>query len=330
MPKIKNTKITWKDREILFHLSLNARASLKQLSKKTNLSKEVIHYRLKNLEKNGIIEGYYAVINTYKIGRAFYRVYLKTINMTTKIEKEFLEYLKNHPKVTWIVDVDGDLDFLYVVWSKNISEFEEVYNEINDKFGKYFQTKFFSVMTNVYYFKYKYLIEKENSTYRLTGGKIIHPKLDELDLKLLTLLSNEGRLPLTKIAEKLNSNTKIIYRRMKKLVKQGIITCYNVKINHKLLGYTQRKVMLNLNDTSRESIKKLISFIINHKNTIYITIAIGQYDLEFEMMEKSHEDFHLLLKELKNKFPGLIKEYFTVIFYHEPKVGQLSFIESVG
>jgi DNA-binding Lrp family transcriptional regulator len=155
MQNIKNNKIDNKDREILFHLSLNARASLKELSKKTNLSKEVVHYRLRNLEKKGIIEGYYAVINTYKIGRVFHRVYLKTINMTTKIENEFLNYLKNHPKVTWGVEVDGDLDFLYVVWSKNITEFEEVYNEINDKFGKYFQRKFFSVMTNVYYFKYK-------------------------------------------------------------------------------------------------------------------------------------------------------------------------------
>lgn len=327
MPKIKKYKANRKDNEILFHLSLNARASLKNLSKKTNLSKEVIHHRLKNLEKNGIIEGYYAVINTYKVGRTFYRVYLKTMNMTTTIEKQFLSYLKNHPKVTWVVEVDGDLDFLYVVWARDITEFEDVYNEINDKFGKYFQRKFFSVMTDVYYLKYKYLVEKMDSTYKLTGGKIISTKLDNLDLKLLTLLSNEGRLALTKIAEKLGTNTKIIYRRMKRLEKEGIITCYNVKINHKLLGYTQRKVMLNLSNTSRENISSLVSFIASHKSTIYITIAIGQYDLEFEIMEKSHEDFHLLLKELKNKFPGLIREYFTVIFYEEPKVGQLNFIQ---
>ena len=83
--------------------------------------------------------------------------------------------------------------------------------------------------------------------------------------------------------------------------------------------------MLNLNDTSKQVMKKLISFITNHKHTIYITIAIGQYDLEFEMMEKTHEDFHSLLNELKNTFPGLIKNYFTVVFYHEPKVGQLAF-----
>src|SRR3989338_4533461 len=125
-------EITKKDREILFYLSLNARATLAELSKKTHLSKEVVHYRMKNLEKRGVIEGYYAVINTYRMGKVFYRVYMKTINMTTDVEKQFVSYLQHHRQVTWIVEVDGDLDFLYVVWGRNINEFEEVYNEVND------------------------------------------------------------------------------------------------------------------------------------------------------------------------------------------------------
>jgi DNA-binding Lrp family transcriptional regulator len=177
-------------------------------------------------------------------------------------------------------------------------------------------------MTNVYYFKYKYLIGREDGTFKLTGGELEYPKLDDLDLKLLSLLSNEGRMPLVEIAGRLNTNSKLIKTRMKRLEKLGIITCYNVKINHNLLGYAQRKVMLNLNDISSETVKKLISFITFHKSTIYITMAIGQYDIEFEMMESGHQDFHNLLKDLKNNFPGLIKNYYTVIFYNEPKVGQ--------
>lgn len=318
-------EITKKDREILFHLSLNARATLAELSKKTHLSKEVVHYRIKNLEKKGVIEGYYAVINTYRMGKVFYRVYMRTVNMTTDIEKRFVSYLQHHPQVTWIVEVDGDLDFLYVVWGKNINEFEEVYNEINDKFGKYIEQKFFSVMTNVYYFKYKYLTGQEDGSYKLTGGRITYPKLGELDFKLITLLSNKGRLSLIELAQTLHSNARTVKNRMKMCIKEGIITCFNVKINHKLLGYTQRKVMLNLNDTSKVVMKKLIWFITHHPFTIYITIAIGQYDLEFEIMEKGHEEFHSLLKKIKNTFPGLIKNYFTVVFYNEPKVGQLAF-----
>ncbi len=318
-------EIDHKDRQILFHLSLNARASLTELAKKTKLSKEVIHYRLKNLEKKGIIESYYAVINTYKMGKEFYRVYMKTFNMNTITEKRFIEFLSGHPQVSWIVEVDGDLDFLYVVWARNISEFEEVYNEINDKFGKYIEQKFFSVMTNVYYFKYKYLVGREDGTHKLTGGKIIYPDLSDSDLKLITLLSNQGRLPLIEMARKIKIPAKTIQRKMKQFSKDGIITCYTVKINHKLLGYSQRKVMLNLNDTSPQTIRRLITFLTYHPLTIYITIAIGQYDVEFEMMEKTHEEFHSLLKELKNTFPELIKNYFTVVFYNEPKVGQLDF-----
>ena len=315
-------KINKKDREILFHLSLNARASLSELAKKTKLSKEVVHYRIKNLEKKGVIEGYYGVINTYKMGRTFYRVYMRTINMSSKVEEEFIRYLKNQKKVTWVVEMDGDLDFLYVVWANNISEFRDVYMGVNDKFGKYIERKFFSVMTDVYYFKHKYLTGKEDGTYKLTGGEIVYPKLDEEDIELITLLSNDGRASLVELASKIKSNAKAVQRRMKKLEKD-IITCYNVKINHKLLGYTQRKVMLNLNDTSKQTLKKLITFLTYHPSTIYITIAIGQYDLEFEMMEEGHENFHKLLKELKSNFGDVIKNYFTVIFYDEPKVGQL-------
>lgn len=314
-----------KDREILFHLSLNARAPLKEIAKKTNLSKEVVHYRIKKLEEKNIIQGYYAVINTYKLGKVFYRVYMKTINMSSTIEKEFLDFLKKHPKVTWVVEMDGDLNFLYVIWANNINEFEKTYDEINNLFGEYVQKKYFSVMTNVYYFKNKYLVNKKSSNFALTGGEINPNKLDDFDLKLVSLLSNEGRLSLLELAQKLSTNTKLVQRRMKKLEQNGIITCYNVKINHKALGYIQRKVMLNLNNTSQENISKLKEFIKNHRFTIYITIAIGQYDLEFEMMEQTHEDFHEIMKELKDEFPELIKEYFTVIFYDEPKVGQLSF-----
>ncbi len=318
-------QIDRKDREILFHLSLNARASLTEIAKKTRLSKEVIHYRLKNLEKKSIIEGYYAIINTYKMGKEFYRVYMKAINMTTNIEKQFIQFLQNHPAIAWMVEVDGDLDFLYVIWAKNISEFEETYNEINNKFGKYIEQKYFSVMTNVYYFKYKYLVGREDATFKLTGGKIKYPTLSASDLQLITLLSQQGRLSLIDMEKKCKIPAKTIQRRMKQFQQEGIITGYTVKINHKALGYTQRKVMLNLNDTSQQALRKLITFLTYRPLTIYITIAIGQYDLEFEMMEKTHDEFHSLLKELKNTFPELIKNYFTVVFYNEQKVGQLEF-----
>jgi Lrp/AsnC family transcriptional regulator, leucine-responsive regulatory protein len=314
-----------KDREILFHLSLNARASLTELGKKTRLSKEVVHYRLKNMEKKGIIQGYYAVINPYRLGKSYYRVYLRTINMTAEVEKQFMDYLKDNQSIAWIAELDGNLDFLYIVLGETINEFEDVYNNINNRFGKYIYHKEFSVDTAIHFLKYKYLVGREDLTYKSTGGKIEKPEIDQTDRKLISLLSNEGRLPLVSIGKKLGISARVAQYRMKRLTKAGIISCFNVKVNHKALGYTNRKVMLNLNDTSGKVLGQLMGFVKNHPSSIYITIAIGQYDFEFEMMERSHEEFHSILKDLKGKFPALIKEYSTVIFYNEPKVGQLAF-----
>ena len=54
---------TKKDRDILFELSLNARATITKIAKKVKLSKQVVSYRLGLLEKNKVILGYYAITN---------------------------------------------------------------------------------------------------------------------------------------------------------------------------------------------------------------------------------------------------------------------------
>ncbi len=312
-----------KDREILFHLSLNARATLQELAKKMRVSKEVVHYRIRRLEEQKIIQEYYAIINTYHLGRVFYRMHVKTGSLSPEKEREFIDYLKQHPQVTWIVILDGEYNLLYTVWGKDTNDFQRIYYEINNRFGKYIQEQAFSIITAIYYFKHKFVIEKEDDTYQLTGGQIQNPTLEPIDEHLLSLLSKEGRLPLTEIARRLSTNPRVIYRHMKKLEEIGIITGYTTKINHSLLGYTQRKVMLKLSEPTQESIAKLTEFIKKDFRTIYITIAIGKYDFEFEMMERSYADFHELMQRLKDTFPGLVRDYTTLIFREEPKVGQL-------
>jgi len=47
--------IDLKDRKILYHLDLNCRQSNAQIGKKVRLSKEVVNYRIKRMEEEGII-----------------------------------------------------------------------------------------------------------------------------------------------------------------------------------------------------------------------------------------------------------------------------------
>lgn len=50
-------KLNLKDRKILSILDMNARTPLSQIAKQVGLSREVVHYRIQQLEKKGAIEG---------------------------------------------------------------------------------------------------------------------------------------------------------------------------------------------------------------------------------------------------------------------------------
>jgi len=313
---------TKKDLDILFELSLNARATITEIAKKVKLSKQVVSYRLSLLEKNKVILGYSAITNIYMLGKTHYRIFVKYQNMSSEKEEEFMNYLINHPKIVWIAYFDGDLDAAFLVWADNIREFEEVFDEVNEKYGIYFQEKYFSIATKIEYLKYKFLNDKKDTSSLIFGDCYSHYQLDELDKNLLNELNLNGRVTLVDLANKYNSSAKVIRERIEKIRKNKIIIGYNLRLNHNLLGFTHRKILLRLNNTSKEKIKQLSTYLKNNKNVIYLVKPIGDYDYEFELMTKSNEEFHQIIKDLRSKFAEEIKSYNTVIHHKEPKSGQ--------
>ncbi len=318
-----NLKLLDKDREILFELSLNSRASLTELARRTGMSKQALSYRLGLLEKNKVILGYHAITNIYLLGRTHYRVFIKYENMSAEKEQELVQHLIENPKISWMAYLDGDLDLVYLVWAKSIQEFETVYDEVNDKFGTFFQEKQLSIATRIEYVKYRFLSDKKGGENIIFGGTFGEIVLDKLDKKILERININCRESLVEISQACNSNPKTVRVRINALEKKNVIAGYNVKIEHKKLGFTHRKIFLKLNDVSKEKINALSSYLRGLKSTIYLIKPIGNYDFEFEMMTKSNEEFHNTIKRLRTKFAENIKNHSSVIVYTEPKSGQM-------
>lgn len=316
-------ELSKKDKDILQELSINARMSLTDLAKKVRLSKQNISYRLKLLEDQNVILGYHAITNSYLIGKTHYRVFVKFQNITNIKEDELVNYILKNSNIIWIANFDGDFDFAYLVWADNVFEFEKIFDDINEKFGQYFLEKYFSIATRIEYLPYNFINDKKIARSIVFGGHYSKYDLDSLDKTILEILNKNGRSTLVEISQNTTSSPKVIRDRINKLIKNNIILGYNIKINHNLLGFTHRKVLLKLNNNSKEFIKQLSTYLRNQKNTIYIIKPIGDFDFEFELMTKTNDEFHNILKELRSKFAENIKSYNTVIHYSEPKSGQL-------
>jgi len=64
-----------KDKKILYELDANSRQSIQSIGRKVNLHKNVVLHRIRKLEESGIINNYFTIIDSSKLG---YRSYHKS------------------------------------------------------------------------------------------------------------------------------------------------------------------------------------------------------------------------------------------------------------
>lgn len=306
-----------KDMKILGALDCNARQANSQVARKVGLSKEVVNYRIKSLEKRGLITNYHAVIDTTKLGYMCCRLFIRFQNVNVTKEKEIIEYARNHKSVGWIVRTKGPWDLVFVIWSKTVNDFKQVCDEICFEYGQFFQNKIVSIATKIYHFKHNYLFGTTDYDYLLLGENDKQVNIDELDIKILSMLSKEGRIPVINLSNKLNVTPNTISYRIKNLIKQGVILGFKTGINSKLLGYQRYKIILFLQNLTKKRISSLIEYLRCDPNVIYITDALSYSDLEFEIDVKNNEQLYEMMNKLRVDFADIVKDNEICLTYEQ-------------
>lgn len=122
--KIDNTDI-----KILKELQLDSRLSIRELSKRVNLSPPSVADRIRKLENSGIIEGYTIKINEAALDFSIQCIIQIDIK-NSKFEK-FKEFIYNHPRVIFCYRIAGDSCILLKLSVKSMSEIEKFIDSIS-------------------------------------------------------------------------------------------------------------------------------------------------------------------------------------------------------
>lgn len=311
----KQVKLDLKDKKILYQLELNARQPNSEIAKKVGLSKEVVNYRIKRLEEQRVIKTYYPIIDLSRLGYINFRVYLKLIDATPKKEREIIDFLVKCKETFYVADIDGPLDIAFGVSVKEIHEFEIFYNRFKEHFKHLFGKEQISIFTAVYHFNRAYLLE-EKIKKTLAGiiGKSKADNYDEIDWKILNLLSKNARLPIIDISEKLLIPERTVAFRIKKLEQNKIILGYKPLFNLEKLGFEYYKLDITLKNISK--IKNIMSFAEASSYITYIDQTIGGSDFEMDVEVKSKTHLFELINKLKSDFLEIREiNYFTLISY---------------
>ena len=129
-------------------------------------------------------------------------------------------------------------------------------------------------------------------------------KIDDLDLKILSELSNDASVSVPKLSKKINTNSSVVYSRINRLLKQQLIQRYTIDVNDKELGYSVKSVTgINMDSKKRDTI---IDELFNINGVREISEVTGRFDIMVTMYAKTLSDMHRVVSEKIGKIEGIL------------------------
>jgi Lrp/AsnC family transcriptional regulator, leucine-responsive regulatory protein len=122
-------KIDDVDRCILSELQRNSRLSMRELSRRVNLSAPSVTERVKKLEDEGVIEGYTIKINHKKLGLSIDCILEVTVK-NGEYER-FARFIEEHPRAIFCYRIAGRACYMVKLSVAELKEIEEFINEVS-------------------------------------------------------------------------------------------------------------------------------------------------------------------------------------------------------
>ncbi|MBS3094071.1 Lrp/AsnC family transcriptional regulator [Candidatus Pacearchaeota archaeon] len=309
-----------KDRKILAELDKNSGETDSDIAKKVRLSKQVVNYRIQKLVEKGIIERFYTIINTGNFGLNSFYIFLQFQKLNKEKEKILLEKINSLDYVGWLVHGTGRWDCIVQIYSGSIFEFNSFLNNILKICGENLHEYNFTTLLTGEHLSYKFITGSKGVDKIIQTEKREKIKIDEIDKKILKVLSQNARLSLVDISKKSNVSLHKVNYHLDKLTKNKIIEGFKPKINSNKLNYEWNLLLIQFQNINEKRKNEFLEYCKNNSKIYYVTTTVGVYNLMLDIYVKNVEEFREVLFELKEKFSDVIKIYESMIIFKEFKI----------
>ncbi|MDG6983580.1 MAG: Lrp/AsnC family transcriptional regulator [Nitrososphaerota archaeon] len=144
-------------------------------------------------------------------------------------------------------------------------------------------------------------------------------RLDDLDMKILSALHTDASVSVPKLSRDLEVNLSVMYSRIKRLQKRGVIERFTVLVNEEKLGMRASAVAgLNIDPKQRESI---LEQIMKVDGVRLIREVTGRFDIIVNLKGESLDELHRAVYDVIGKIPGVMQaEIFMEVSRRSPAV----------
>ena len=122
----RNKQLDDLDYAILRELQVDCRTPLQDIATKVNAPTSTVHYRIKRLERDRVIDGYYARINPGKLDLDYLTIIQVRAVYGPAYHKRIGKRLAKIPGVWAVYFTLGETDFFVLTRSKNKAEYMKI------------------------------------------------------------------------------------------------------------------------------------------------------------------------------------------------------------
>ena len=315
-------------RKLLYEISENADESMNKVAKKLRHSREVLDYRMKKLQKDGIVTGFQARINLSNFIYGGYIFLIQSSALDIKSEEKIIQKLKSNNKIQYIGKIGGEYDFIIGFTVKKLGELSETIDEINSAFGKKKSSQ--TLLTTVKEIKdsFKTIFSKVDEPNDIVSMPSIDEKIkiDEIDKKILISLGKNANIPSWRISDKVKISDVAVRKRIENLVKKKIILGFRTMVDLTKLNYQPYFIMIKMNSTNNK--KYMGEFLKRNKDITYSVKVAGRYDLILTVSVRDNKELKDFIYNFKSKFSNTILEtnilpLFEIIYHAQLAEGFL-------
>jgi len=128
-------------------------------------------------------------------------------------------------------------------------------------------------------------------------------KIDNLDLQILSELSNDASISVPRLSKKRHVNSSVVYSRIKRLVKRKLIERFTIVVNDSELGYNV-KALTGINmDTKKRN--HIIEELFKIEGVREIAEVTGRFDILVTMYARSLDQMHKIVSERIGRIEGI-------------------------
>ena len=128
-------------------------------------------------------------------------------------------------------------------------------------------------------------------------------RFDELDMKLLYELTQDGAISVPNLSKKLVINASLLYSRIKRLLRKKLIKKFTIVIDDSLLGIgVKATVGINRDPKLKDSIQKSL---METAEVVSISEITGRFDIMIRIYAENLEALHTVVIEKIGKIDGI-------------------------